>query len=533
MEYINSINDEHLNALNDWVQNITDFELQARVSDVLWIRKKDYQAAQLSVRAYIESAKNLEDPNRWTSCYDRIERALNLSAKLGKSNSLYSDVIKHVEDVLDKYDGEDPLWLSIKLMSLLLQQKQGLSSKYSALSKKDATLAECSRDWDRARNYWYIKAQWHRKEQNRKKERKSLLRAAKTYIKEAKQHLKSKSLPYIRASHCLQSAIVALRKIKGTEKKRHKVHRLLHEYQSHVPSEMIPSYGNYDSDSVESLIEFARTKVQSKSLHEALLNLALLSSSPSVDSIRQQVEEDADKYVGKFLFPTILHNQMGKVIARQADIYSADPQEKEAGIEAEMITKSNYFRQLKVQALIEPAREQINLEHNVRVEDFLFIVNNNPFVPAGREFIFAKGLYFGLKGDFLIAVNLLIPQVENSLRYLLDQSDVITTGYNDQGIQDEHNINTFFREQKSALIEIFNSEDIVFDLQGLLVSRFGSNLRNRTAHGLIDYSAFYAYEDSYFWWMILYLCCLPLVALNRSKVKKRKRKKPRRKKISF
>lgn len=46
----------------------------------------------------------------------------------------------------------------------------------------------------------------------------------------------------------------------------------------------------------------------------------------------------------------------------------------------------------------------------------------------------------------------------------------------------------------------------MFDLQGLLVERFGHNLRNRVAHGLIDYVPCYSYESEYLWWIVLRLC---------------------------
>lgn len=151
------------------------------------------------------------------------------------------------------------------------------------------------------------------------------------------------------------------------------------------------------------------------------------------------------------------------------------------------------------------------MDHNVRIDDFLGIVFNSPFVPPGREYIYAQGLHAGLTGDFLVAANLLIPQIENSIRYLLIKQDVITSGLDAQGIQDERSLNTTL-----YLPETINilTEDITFDLQGLLVERSGSNLRNRMAHGLIDQNGFFQPEVVYLWWLTLRLCCLPIVAQN-------------------
>jgi hypothetical protein len=149
------------------------------------------------------------------------------------------------------------------------------------------------------------------------------------------------------------------------------------------------------------------------------------------------------------------------------------------------------------------------LDHYVRVDDFAPIVSNNPFIPGGREDIYARGLYAGLTGDFLIAAHLLIPQLEHSIRSLLAQRGVFTSGLDAQGIQEERNLNTIL--YLPELQTIFG-EDIVFDLQGLLVERSGSNLRNLMSHGLFDYEAFFSSQMSYLWWLTLHLCCLPILA---------------------
>ncbi len=103
---------------------------------------------------------------------------------------------------------------------------------------------------------------------------------------------------------------------------------------------------------------------------------------------------------------------------------------------------------------------------------------------------------------------MLIPQIENSMRYILRRKGVITSGIDSSGIQDEHSLNeTLFTTE---LNEVFG-DDIIFDLQGLLVERFGVNLRNRMAHGLMDHTSFFSIHASYMWAITLRLCCWPLI----------------------
>jgi hypothetical protein len=48
-------------------------------------------------------------------------------------------------------------------------------------------------------------------------------------------------------------------------------------------------------------------------------------------------------------------------------------------------------------------------------------------------------------------------------------------------------------------------------MEGMFIDRFGSNFRNKLAHGLLYSDAFYTDEAAYIWWSILRLCCYPLI----------------------
>jgi hypothetical protein len=140
-------------------------------------------------------------------------------------------------------------------------------------------------------------------------------------------------------------------------------------------------------------------------------------------------------------------------------------------------------------------------------------VRHNPFVPPGREYIFAQGLLFGLQGEFSVALHLLLPQVENSIRYILSSTGIITSSLNSEGIQEEFDLNRLL--QMPETLEVFG-EDLIFGLKGTLVSRAGGNFRNRLAHGLLDYDHFQSYDAVYVWWLILKICCLPLITTQES-----------------
>ena len=165
------------------------------------------------------------------------------------------------------------------------------------------------------------------------------------------------------------------------------------------------------------------------------------------------------------------------------------------------------YQAVNAQGVIEPARRQILKEHNVTLGDLDEISRHNPFVPEGRERFFSEGLLAGFTGNYVVATHLLIPQLENSIRCVLNAHGVTTSGLDDQGVQEEYDLNKLVHLPK---FKIIFSENLGFDLRGLLVERAGSNLRNRFAHGLMNYDEFSTYKTIYLWWLTLRLCVLGL-----------------------
>ena len=65
---------------------LRDPELKARLLDVVWEANRNHRAAADSILAYVESARNLFDPDEWVHCAKRYERALRLAAMLRRDD---------------------------------------------------------------------------------------------------------------------------------------------------------------------------------------------------------------------------------------------------------------------------------------------------------------------------------------------------------------------------------------------------------------------------------------------------------------
>lgn len=517
MNCIDNIKQEHLTILKEWVEEISDCELKARIADICWIRnKKEYKLAQIAINSYLESAKLLEDPIEWTFLVDRVERAIRL-ARSANQKTQADKIISYIEQTLLKYNGEDPFFLSARLMEILQEFKKGDPSVYAPLAEKLASSSKKEHNWHKARIYWEIVIGWYRKSKNSVEEYKASVAYAKTYVKEAKDKIKQVPPNYFLASLDLVHAIEAFRKtieylnnINDIDKKQKKIKKIknlaeklelkLVNYQQKSTQAMQSFSSEVDmTNSAEKTIDI----IKGKTLHEAILTLAvsILRPTPFL-TIKEQTEQQTNLRVFQQIFTPIYINEMGKTIGYNPSI---EDQTYELAV---------LYQQADAQGIIEPARYQILLEHHVKASDFIPIVTNNPFVPKGREEIYIRALYSGLIGDFLVAGHLLIPQIENSIRSCVKRQGAITS-WLDNKIQDEYIMSALFEKRKSEMEAIFGI-DITFHLIALLNRKgFGSNLRNLMAHGLLSYPDFYSLNVVYLWWITLHLCCLPLIVNNR------------------
>lgn len=483
------------------VTKLEDPELQARVADILWeLREGDYQIAELAVDAYLSSARRLEDPVNPFDGVRCIERALQIAAQLNRKGEKYKKTISHIEEVLQRFNGEDPKWFSCRLMNFLLEKKEGEPSVYIPLTQKLAEAAESKCNWELARDYWDIQAQWYERQQNKEGIYNAKRRAAETYVSHAKEYNNVDNV--MGATAKLSSAIEALRRIRAPKEDIDRVHALKLKYQARNDD-----FKEYSSSiNISDIVGSARNAVKGKSLRECVLIIAANIQSPLTDMLRESTTNLIERYPFQPLIQKQLLDEKGRVIAKHPTIEFGNEDSREQYIRECMYEQAILHQSVTAQGIIIPALFQIALEHHIRQDDLREFVVNNPFVPPQHEGIFLRGLYLGFKFDFMLAIHLLIPQIENSIRYLLEQRGVITSYLDAQGIQEEYPLGKLLYME--AVKDIFD-KDILFDLQGLLVERFGSNLRNWLAHGRLNDLEANSLRAVYAWGLILRLCCTP------------------------
>ena len=390
---LEDIPDAHLEVLKNIAVTIKDYEMRARVADVLWVRKRDFQMAELAVEGYLRSSESFENPEHWPDAADRIERATRIAGSLGPKNKKFAEVFTHIEAVLDRNKPEESSFLSAKMMELLLEFGQGDPNKYTTLADKAAGQAEYESNWHKARSYWEIKARWCDREKDADAKRDALTKAAETYVKEAESAITRRGPGYLAAATHLEKAIEAHRRVSNNKTRVEELHRELLRYQADSVKELKSLSTTMNvSDEVREAIETTVAAIKGKSFHDALFELALLLKLPTVEKLKKQAEESAGKHPLQHLFAGFIVDRQGKVVGRRPSMLSNDPDEIKEALRAEMFSQAGFSDIIEVRWVFEPVIQQIVLEHPCRLDDFIALVSNHSLVPEGREILYAKGL---------------------------------------------------------------------------------------------------------------------------------------------
>ncbi|MDX9863280.1 MAG: DUF4209 domain-containing protein [Anaerolineaceae bacterium] len=491
---------EQLEIFNQLLPTITDPELKARFADVLWemrFGEKPYKYAEIAIAAYLLSAEALLQSSEYQIfSIERIKRSITLARRIKYKN--HPNMFQSIQTLANNFEIEDIVF--IRIIQMLLESGFLPDEQFLEKSKERYEKYVEEKDYVKAERYCDLIADWYKLTRDDDLKRSARINQANILVFRAEQNAASSN--YIAAAAFIKEAIESLGNIEDTELKRAELKKKLLKYQSEI-SENLNSF-EFSVD-LSDCANQAITSIKGKSKEEAILTLAFIDGIPRKEYIRKQVEEIQTPLLS--LISREIIDDNGRTLANNSPSLNVDEGEEEKALEEDMFSYvSNFERGIRVEGLIKPCLYQINLEHHICETDLEFIVNNNPFIPEDRKKLFTRGLLAGFKSDFIVSTHILGLQIENSIRYVLNTEGVITTSLSSEGIQEEIDINRLldFKE----LIPIFG-EDLVFDLKGLLISRFGNNLRNQIAHALLSSHEFYSQGTTYLWWLTLKICALP------------------------
>jgi hypothetical protein len=494
-----SLTEEECSLLASLVEQVSDPELRARLADYLWIAQRDRKYGEIAVDEYLASAKRLRDPEKWPGCAGRYERAAKLAASLGKKNERFTRTVRVIEEYLKELDGTDPLFLSERLMAILLDLRQGDPSEYAQLAEKCALAAEARGNFYLALHYWNVQLRCYATLDDAERQRRGRIAAAESVIKDGESRTIGEQASFVTAADFLRRGLAMLTKAGGPQERIDEIAARVKDYQRKGVSELKSHGATFDASE---FIAAARAAVAGKTLPDAIAAFAGLPRLPNRTAVRREVLRRAKTFIFTHLFAEVKLNNEGAPIAGRGTV-SGDETDETNNVLALMYDDVTSSFSIEAQVTIQPAWRVIQDEHDIREEDMSVIAQQSWFVPPSREPFFAKGLAAGFNGDLITAVHVLVPQIEGAIRWHLKRHGVNTVRQNRDGYDEERDLNQLLAlpETKTLL-----GESLHFALTALLTSRFGYNLRNNLAHALLEPRDCYSTISLFFFAVVVMIC---------------------------
>lgn len=486
-------------------QRTTDPALRARLHDVLWELTKDHVAGAEAARCYTLAAEKLDVAGDWTYAATCFKRALYLASKFGRNKPLFEDVAKTTVAAAKRAATSADAFHCCQLMRLLLPVGIGEPGEFAEIASSVAATAQAHGDTRKAKAYWEVEADWRHLAKDTAGEQKARLAAAEAAVTEAESRAQGTGASFMAAASLMGKAIEELRQAGAAKERIADLRRRMNEWQERSLAEFQTFSTGMD---ISKLVIGARDHVKGNDFPTAVLKLAFGQDLSDPKQIKDEVVENAKQAPLTYLMGAAIVDQQGRTTARKESLFYLKGEALEAALENESFSQASHFHwPLRVDGFIEPARVQILNDHKPTYQDLLFIVRNNPFIPPGHEGIFLRGLHAGFHGDFVVAAHLLTPQIENSLRHVLESQGVDVSNLMSDGTQPVKVLGAIFGMSETK--QIFG-EALCFELRGCLIEKTGFDFRNRVAHGFVHEGECYSTSGVTVWWLVLRICLMPI-----------------------
>lgn len=474
--------------------------ITARFSDILFLMKRGYPYIQLAAENYLKVIESLSSFGNELHIYtEYFRRGFCLSKILVGNKRKEGDLISKyigvfnriVEDRKDTESNNTTKYF----LEVALEQKFPLKEieKYAQFSEEIGKRLEKENDFRESEVYFDMALKLYKCLKNSEKIRELFFKKGIVCLKE------SESRDDLGAGDFFANAINSFRQA-GEKDKAEEAHTKFLFWQKESKKHMKKVSFSVD---IAEQVKLAENTISGKSLNEALNCLAFGTGFFSKTLLEKEIVETIRKNPFPHIIQTYYTEDDGRITAKKECLLDCDQEKQKDSIEKIMFQKLSHLQMERASSFIEPCRNTVYCEHVPTLVDLQFLVKDSPFVPIGHTEIFIRGIHAGLKGDFIIASYLLVPQIENSIRNILHINDVVTSNLDADMIQKEKPLGALLL--KPETIDLFG-EDCIFELRCLLIEATGYNYRNMLAHGFISSDKCFSFAAYNVWWFIIRMC---------------------------
>jgi len=241
---------------------------------------------------------------------------------------------------------------------------------------------------------------------------------------------------------------------------------------------------------VEEFIKNYVNKLQGKKPEEILRFLMDDESLiPKKENIRQDIQENANQYPLQFLIPTQVYGRYGPIrtLSEPNEIFEYKVKER--------FNMESEIKEIFLCRLLERL-----LKDKLKIEDILGFLKNGDNITKNCYKIIEAGINEHFKRNYIASVHILVPQIEEILRTLLQNHGVTPASYETkEQVIEEKLLRGLIDES-----EIFVGENFAEYLRVRLLTEF-ANIRNKVCHGWMQSEEFTEMLSNALIYMILRL----------------------------
>src|SRR5690606_33705234 len=226
-------------------------------------------------------------------------------------------------------------------------------------------------------------------------------------------------------------------------------------------------------DKLNEFINFITEGEKNLIFHKILQNFM-----PKKEEVKNRMFEMAKTSPLTFIMPKSIQDYKGRVVATIGSL--------EDDIDGNLIHQLS--QSLSFQAIfVRRTFFKITNEKILKVKDFMEFIQNSPVFEESRLPIIERGVQAYYDNDLIVAIHVLIPQIEEAFRNLIELSKGVVLKRNRGG---GFQLKTFDDILRDEIVEQVLGEDIQTYLRVLFTDQRGWNIRNDVCHGMSDISSF-------------------------------------------
>lgn len=495
IKVVNDFNEEYVKILSEFLEEIQDPELAARVADFLYVKQKNKKYGNIAIDNYIKTSDSDYFLAKWFECFKRLERALRLAVRIKEKDKIKIIIEKMLEKLEPKNKIPNPME-AIKILNLLLEITD---VDRRIIATKSISLAETVIDPERYdikgvffniadRAYMAMKDSVNANNA-REKQAECLLIKARCARKPGKM---------IGACPLYANATSVFLKCKNGKDKVDSLKDECSEVIRAAEKEMEKFSIPID---LSNLANEAINAAKGKDIFSSLNIFSRLIELPRREILEDEILNTLEDSPLSYTFEKNILRE-GRLLAIIPPLLGSEGKDYNIALTGAYLEHVGIHCFEQVYGVILPVRNEILKCGPINRSVLFNLLKNSSFIPSDRLSIWVKGFLAGFENDFDIALSLLIPQFEHALRKILEVKGAIVWNIDKSTkLHSEKSLNQLF-EMDECLA--FLGKDMHFLLKGFLIERVGFNIRNDISHGLLNDEQFNTPSIIYLWWLLFH-----------------------------